>query len=84
MSESGAGRLAVAPNSMSVARARRAVTKAVREKAHEVETSQAELVAAKVRSPWIARAMAATACGIRPRPADLRVLGVSARDGLEV
>ena len=39
--------------------ARRAAIQAVREKAHEVEAAQAELVAAKVRSPALAQAMAA-------------------------
>ena len=38
--------------------ARRAAIQAVREKAHEVEAAQAELVATKVRSPALAQAMA--------------------------
>jgi hypothetical protein len=39
--------------------ARRTAIQAVREKAREVEAAQAELVAAKVRSPALAQAMAA-------------------------
>ena len=38
--------------------ARRVAIQAVREKAHEVEAAQAELVATKVRSPALAQAMA--------------------------